>query len=152
MPNTNCLEDIKCPECGNDSEFRIESTGIATVTDDGADITGDLFWDENSFAHCPRCEREGKVADFREGQSDHMEKSSEQQPPPDPDGQNDDRAEWAARAVRAFRKATGCDEEDSLGDLLINLMHWAHRKGYDFAVALGRAQVHYASETASEAA
>ena len=35
MINTNCLENIKCPTCGNEEWFRIAAKTIATVTDDG---------------------------------------------------------------------------------------------------------------------
>jgi hypothetical protein len=68
--------------------------------------------------------------------------------PPDPENQNDDRATWAATALRAFRKATGTDEEDALGDLLADLMHWSDRNNFDFDAALDRARMHYEAETA----
>jgi len=67
--------------------------------------------------------------------------------PPDPEGMNGDRAEWAAAALRHFQCITGTDYEDSLGDLLGDLMHWADRNNFDFDAALARAQGHYAAET-----
>jgi hypothetical protein len=69
--------------------------------------------------------------------------------PPDPEAMNGDRAEWAAAALRHFQRMTGCDYEDSLGDLLGDLMHWADRNNFDFDAALARAQGHYAAETAA---
>jgi hypothetical protein len=39
--------------------------------------------------------------------------------PPDPEGMNDDRAEWAAAALRHFQCTTGTDYDDALTDLLI---------------------------------
>ena len=72
--------------------------------------------------------------------------------PPDPENQNDDRAKWAATALRAFRKATGADEEDALGDLLADLMHWSDRNNFDFDAALDRARMHYEAETTGEEA
>ena len=33
--NTNCLEGIKCPKCGNEDKFVISVVAHATVTDDG---------------------------------------------------------------------------------------------------------------------
>ena len=68
--------------------------------------------------------------------------------PPDPEKMNDDRTEWAAAALRQFKRATGCDYEDSLGDLLSDLMHWADRNNFDFEAALCRARGHYEAETA----
>jgi hypothetical protein len=66
--------------------------------------------------------------------------------PPDPEKRNGDRAEWAAAALRQFQCATGCDYEDSLGDLLCDLMHWSERKNFDFEAALYRACGHYEAE------
>jgi len=71
--------------------------------------------------------------------------------PPDPEGMNERRTAWAGLALAAFITATGTDEEDALGDLLTNLMHWADRNNYDFEAALFRAQGHYEAETAGVA-
>jgi hypothetical protein len=70
--------------------------------------------------------------------------------PPDPDKMNADRAQWAAVALRHFQCVTGSDYEDSLGDLLGDLMHWSDRNNFDFEAALCRARGHYAAETAGE--
>lgn len=67
--------------------------------------------------------------------------------PPDPEGMNDDRAQWADAAIRAFTKETGTDYEDSLGDLLGDLLHWCDRNNFDFEIALDRARYHYEVET-----
>jgi len=53
---------------------------------------------------------------------------------------NGDRATWAAAALRQFQCMTGCDYEDSLGDLLCDLMHWADKCRFDFAEALSCSQ------------
>jgi hypothetical protein len=70
--------------------------------------------------------------------------------PPDPEGKNDDRAEWAAAALRQFQRTTGTDYEDALGDLLCDLMHWSDRHNFDFELALDRARGHYQAETESD--
>lgn len=70
--------------------------------------------------------------------------------PPDPEGMNDKRAEWAGAAVAAFREATSTDDEDALCDLLCDLAHWADRNGYDFEAASLRARDHYEAETDGE--
>lgn len=64
---------------------------------------------------------------------------------------NLDRANWADKAIRIFREATGCDHEDSLGDLLADLIHWAEARNFDFEAALDRARDHYQAEIAEEA-
>ncbi len=67
--------------------------------------------------------------------------------PPDPEQTNDDRSAWAQAALSAFITATGTDIEDSLGDLLCDLMHWSDRNNFDFEIALDRARYHYEAET-----
>jgi hypothetical protein len=63
--NTNCLEHTACPQCGNDAALKIAAKTLAHVTDDGAETFGDLEWDDQSFAACPTCGREGKLGEFR---------------------------------------------------------------------------------------
>jgi hypothetical protein len=70
--------------------------------------------------------------------------------PPDPEHKNDDRAAWAGKALAAFRRETGADEEESVGDLLADLMHWCDRHDFDFGLALDRARYHYEAETSEE--
>lgn len=70
--------------------------------------------------------------------------------PPDPENMNDDRADWAAAALRSFQRETGTDDEDALGDLLCDLMHWCDRNHADFEAALFRARGHYEAETTPE--
>jgi hypothetical protein len=72
--------------------------------------------------------------------------------PTDPDSLNDDRALWAEAALQSFMDGTGCDQEDALGDLLTDLMHWSDRNNYDFAAALERARGHYDAETGGKEA
>jgi hypothetical protein len=64
-----------------------------------------------------------------------------------PENMNAARIELAGAALRHFQCHTGTDYEDALGDLLCNLMHWADRNGFDFKLALDRAQDHYREET-----
>jgi hypothetical protein len=72
--------------------------------------------------------------------------------PPDPDGMNAARAEWAAAAIRHFRCTTGTDWEDALGDLLCDLMHFCDREGFDFDKKLDGARMHYQAETTEDGA
>jgi hypothetical protein len=67
--------------------------------------------------------------------------------PPDPDNQNDERAEWAEATIQAFVRITGTDREDALADLLANLMHWCDRQGFDFDAELARGHGMYQEET-----
>jgi hypothetical protein len=56
------------------------------------------------------------------------------------------RAAWAETALLAFSKESRSNHEDSLGDLLADLMHWASLTGFDFDLALDRARMHYDAE------
>jgi hypothetical protein len=67
--------------------------------------------------------------------------------PPDPESMNNDRAEWAEKAIDKFIDVTRTDTEDALSDLLCNLRHWADRNGQDWTQALDRAMRNYAEET-----
>jgi hypothetical protein len=67
--------------------------------------------------------------------------------PPDPENMNNDRAEWAAAALRHFQCTTGTDYEDTISDLLGDLMHWCERNGVKFDAELSRARRHYEAET-----
>jgi hypothetical protein len=67
--------------------------------------------------------------------------------PPDPEGMNDDRAEWAGAAIRHFQCTTGTDWEDTVADLLCDLMHFCDRESFDFQKELDRARMHYEAET-----
>lgn len=71
--------------------------------------------------------------------------------PPDPDGQNDDRASWAQHAIDAHGEITGAtaagDGDCNFADLLCNLMHWCDREGIDIHEALNDAHDLYRQET-----
>lgn len=137
MTNTNCLEGIRCPACGQEDRFKITALITCVVTDSGSEPVGDHEWDDESGTHCPECGFTGKLKGFRK----------QNRLPPDTDGMNDSRAEWAGIALSAFMERTGADQEDALGDLLGDLMHWADRHNFDFELALDRARWHYDAET-----
>jgi hypothetical protein len=62
---TVIIEGIKCPGCGNETAFYIQSPVVMHVTDDGAECRSDIEWDDDSHSQCPACERSGKLAEFR---------------------------------------------------------------------------------------
>jgi DNA-directed RNA polymerase subunit RPC12/RpoP len=65
MTNTNCLEGIACPTCGNDAMIYIEAKTLTMVKDDGAEAFGDMEWDDDSYAECPECRHRGTLREFR---------------------------------------------------------------------------------------
>jgi hypothetical protein len=48
MTNTNCLENVCCPKCGQEDQLRITAVLSCLVTDDGSDPVGVHDWDEDS--------------------------------------------------------------------------------------------------------
>jgi len=71
--------------------------------------------------------------------------------PGDPEKMNGDRAVYAGIALGHFQGETGTDDEDTLSDLLCDLMHLCDRRakepGFDFDAELARAGRHYKAET-----
>jgi hypothetical protein len=61
---------------------------------------------------------------------------------------NAERAASADAALLAYMSRTRCDCEDSLADLLCDLMHWSDKCRFSFAEELYRARCHYAAEVA----
>jgi hypothetical protein len=122
--------------------------------------------DEETDEVCPHCGEKGVAYGAGCSMVDHDEpdiltcedydpdtdrtKAEQSSLPPDPEGTNTDRAEWAHRAILAFEGATGTDREDALADLLCDLMHWANVYGQDFERELSRATDSYAEETQAD--
>lgn len=67
--------------------------------------------------------------------------------PPDPEGRNGERREWAKAALDGFMAVCRTDRGDALPDLLCNLAHLCDETGEDFASCLRRARMHYRDET-----
>ena len=73
--NTNCLEGMTCPKCGQTEALHIAVTSWVKMTDDGTDGMADGLpsydteWDENSPCQCPECDHFGVAHEFfnREG-------------------------------------------------------------------------------------
>jgi hypothetical protein len=66
MPNTNCLEYMQSPKCGNEDAFLIEVQQVMLVTDDGTeDAPGyGAEWDNDSACECVACKFQGEVREF----------------------------------------------------------------------------------------
>lgn len=74
--------------------------------------------------------------------------------PPDPEGMNKDRAEWARVAVQAFATQTGLDTDaaadgiaTAITDLLADLGHLCDREGLSLPAIWQTAAMHYNEET-----
>lgn len=67
MANTNCLEGVACPNCGQDERFEISARVWATVTDDGTeDQGGDYEWTDADPCVCTKCDFRGVLGQFSE--------------------------------------------------------------------------------------
>lgn len=65
--NTNCLEGLACPKCGQDDKLLITGVSVFEVIDDGTKDHGEVEYDMNSPAACPvwDCGFAGDLGDFR---------------------------------------------------------------------------------------
>ncbi len=63
--NTNCLEGVACPKCGQDDYMRVQGTAVFILTDDGTDDHAGACYDDDSWANCPECNFTGTLKDFR---------------------------------------------------------------------------------------
>ena len=66
--NTNCLEGLACPQCGNDERLFIVGMSVFEVVDDGTLEHESVEWDDSSHTRCPQCNHEGNLCEFREEQ------------------------------------------------------------------------------------
>jgi len=65
-PNTNCLDGMRCPECGSCKPFDIVVGCIARTFDSGVEHTWDFDWSRESSCTCVVCGHHGQVKDFKE--------------------------------------------------------------------------------------
>lgn len=66
MPNTNCLQGLRCPECHDEGPFNMEVSVWTVMSDEGMGDAVQPDWDEDSPCMCMECKHSGTVADFRE--------------------------------------------------------------------------------------
>jgi hypothetical protein len=76
--NVNCLEGMRCPECGSYEPFLIGIKTVGKVFDDGVSETFDNEWDDDSYCRCCECDHEGAVADFQRGMRNEHNSEREQ--------------------------------------------------------------------------
>jgi len=64
--NTNCLADMRCPNCTSPGPFNIEVISVALIYDDGVSDVGDQEWKDDSWCLCTEqdCEHQGRVSEF----------------------------------------------------------------------------------------
>lgn len=67
--NENCLDGMRCPDCGSLGAFSIAGRAFFEVSDDGTEDYSDVAWDNTSYCECTDCHFEGVVADFKESEN-----------------------------------------------------------------------------------
>ncbi len=65
VPNTNCLEGIRCPRCGSTRKFEILAECVVVFVDNGSDEAGSFAWGDDASIECQNCHETGTVADFK---------------------------------------------------------------------------------------
>jgi hypothetical protein len=63
--NSNCLEGMRCPQCGALEPFDIYGPCSVTVRDDGTETVQYVEWNDDYACSCPACEFDGLVQDFK---------------------------------------------------------------------------------------
>jgi DNA-directed RNA polymerase subunit RPC12/RpoP len=66
MSNTDLLENMACPNCGQDKALWVEVATVYTVRDDSAECKHDLIdnMSDDDYTTCPRCEYGGRWHKF----------------------------------------------------------------------------------------
>ena len=65
MSNTNCLEGVRCPECGSEGPFIVEVRQQVRMYDEGTEeVEGDIHWDDGAYMRCEACDFDGTAVDF----------------------------------------------------------------------------------------
>lgn len=67
MPNTNCLEGIRCPECGHEDGFYVRVECTVRLIDNGIEECsnhGGYEWDRNTACECEACGRSNIMEAF----------------------------------------------------------------------------------------
>ncbi len=80
MANNNCLDGLRCPNCGSDEPFRIQVTQTVLMYDQGSeddDMGGHMEWDESSYCECHECNDGATVKDFTLGPEHPFNKTEE---------------------------------------------------------------------------
>ena len=115
MPNTNCLDGLRCPRCKQREAIYIQALREVRVTDAGTDDEGgDWEWNDDSACRCAddRCAFSGTVRDF--------DRTNQLRDPLDDDDyeSNDDQIEDLKDELRPLRNAASAVVDAwSSGDL-----------------------------------
>lgn len=122
MPNTNCLDGMKCPKCGDEGPFVMTVTCTAEVHDDGIDRTFDHSWEDDGVCRCTNadCRYIGKVVEFRLKSLNEKEESRERC---GACGKPLKKVEGVTTTTRPYREASCCEacgdiieEDEDFGD------------------------------------
>jgi len=69
--NVNCLENMRCPKCGEEDEILVYASMWVSLTDEGTDPYADsvrnmggVEWENKSEARCPSCGHAGILANW----------------------------------------------------------------------------------------
>ncbi len=65
-PNTNCLKDMRCPECGSYGPFHIVCSCLGEVHDGGVCEGVGWEWDDHNSCTCRMCLHDGTVESFKD--------------------------------------------------------------------------------------
>lgn len=64
--NTNCLQGMKCPECGSLEPFDIVATTVVSMWDEGSEDAKGFEWGDTNYCTCTSCEHHALVSEFQQ--------------------------------------------------------------------------------------
>jgi hypothetical protein len=68
--NENCLEGLRCPNCGSYGPFHISVRTIALMDDDGTLDYEGAEWEDDSYCDCQECHHVATAGDFKDVDND----------------------------------------------------------------------------------
>lgn len=146
MANINCLENVRCPKCGQEDRFLISALVQVEVTDEGTQGQGtDYEWGNENSCTCPMCDHTGVLRDFNTVYV-LTEPAIER------------RIERAEKVLSLYRGITGADSEEIetvIYDLMADLFHYAVKGNKDDAEStveelIRLARLHFDAEHAGD--
>lgn len=63
--NSNCLRNMRCPNCANENGFLVEVVTSINMYDDGTGDPGDTDWGAMSYVQCHHCGLGGRAWQFQ---------------------------------------------------------------------------------------
>lgn len=65
LTNSNVLEGVECPQCGQSASFEVVAKAWFTLSDEGTESYKEVDWDDTAPTRCPACKHLGPMSIYR---------------------------------------------------------------------------------------